>query len=167
MQPDQDRRIPPRYSSRPFPPYRHSPGVTPHPVLDPAGHSHGLDAEPPRFDSKKWIQSEAYLYGIDLFNQEFYWEAHEAWEDLWRAAEEISRERVFLHGLILAAAALLKRRQEHLDGMRSLAVRCAAELLAVAGPEPRFAGVAVPDFLREFETALRRGSPEIFIRVED
>lgn len=43
------------------------------------------------------------LEGIDHFNARRFWEAHEAWEDIWRAAA--GDERQFLQGLIQLAAA--------------------------------------------------------------
>lgn len=98
----------------PFPAYRHRPGKTPHPVTDPAGHSFGLPhAEPvhpgsPRGDA--WRACELYLVGVDLFNHGYWWEAHEAWETLWRAFEvprEEPQARV-LRALIQIAAARLR-----------------------------------------------------------
>ncbi len=32
------------------------------------------------------VWPDTYLYGIDLFNAQFYWEAHEVWESLWLVA---------------------------------------------------------------------------------
>ena len=93
---------------KPFPPYRHIPGVTPHPIRDPRGHSYGVeevhDAEPlpPEF----WRQNEDYLYGVDLYNFAYWWEAHEAWEGLWHQAE--GTYRLFLQGLIQVSAAFIK-----------------------------------------------------------
>jgi len=45
--------------------------------------------------------------GARLFNDGRYWEAHEAWEDVWRTAA--GQERAFVQALILLAAALHKR----------------------------------------------------------
>jgi hypothetical protein len=71
---------------RPFPPYAYVPGRTPHPTRDPDGHSYGTEFEiPERPDPDEWRACSDYLYGIDLFNHGFYWEAHEAWEGLWVA----------------------------------------------------------------------------------
>ena len=54
---------------RPFPPYRHVPGVTPHPIRDPQGHSYGLeDDDSPVSLPADWRQTEDYLYGVDLYN---------------------------------------------------------------------------------------------------
>ncbi len=45
----------------------------------------------------------AFLRGIEHFNALEFWEAHEAWEELWLAAQ--SDVRQFLQGLIQIAAA--------------------------------------------------------------
>jgi predicted metal-dependent hydrolase len=46
-----------------------------------------------------------YLAGIELFNARKYYEAHEAWEDIWRVSQ--GERKLYLQGLIQAAAALL------------------------------------------------------------
>lgn len=45
--------------------------------------------------------------GAELFNAGEWWEAHEAWEDVWRTAQ--GEQRAFVQALILLAAALHKR----------------------------------------------------------
>ncbi len=45
-----------------------------------------------------------YLRGIDLFNRRAYFDAHEAWESLWR--EQEGPDRQFLKGLIQVAVCL-------------------------------------------------------------
>lgn len=41
--------------------------------------------------------------GADLFNRGLYWEAHEAWEELWLTLED--EPKLFVQGLIQVAAA--------------------------------------------------------------
>ncbi|MER9548336.1 DUF309 domain-containing protein [Mesorhizobium sp. M0322] len=60
-----------------------------------------------------------FLWGIDLFNHGYYWEAHEAWEPLWQAAKLSAQHRMFFKGLILLAAAGVKIR----EGKRVAAAR--------------------------------------------
>ncbi len=104
---------PPRFvPDAAFPPYTFVPGRTPHPVSDPAGYLFGQTPElPPPLDPERWQDSRAYLYGVDLFNHGYYWEAHEVWEGLWRAAERTGQLADFLKGLIKLAAAGVKVRQ--------------------------------------------------------
>ncbi|MFI5449161.1 MAG: DUF309 domain-containing protein [Candidatus Bathyarchaeia archaeon] len=59
-----------------------------------------LDTEMPQME-----KGAALRLGLDLFNQERYWESHEALESVWLTA--IGREKRLLQGLILAAAALV------------------------------------------------------------
>jgi len=145
-----------RYTRRPFPAYRHIPGETPHPRRHPAGHSHGL-AEPeaaPR-SSEDWARDEAYLFAVDLYNYGFWWECHEVFESLWRAAGPRTRaggparragrqdsergparragrqdpaEGAFFQGLLQVAAANLKRATGHREAAASLACRGLARL---------------------------------------
>jgi hypothetical protein len=116
----------PRYlPNRPFPAYRHLPGQTPHPIKHPQGHSHHLhsrhleiDYTGPPLTTQNWRQHDAYLWGIDLYNHAYWWEAHEAWEGPWRLAAGI--DALFLQGLIQTSAALVKWRQQKLSGQEKL-----------------------------------------------
>ncbi|HZR09760.1 MAG TPA: DUF309 domain-containing protein [Myxococcales bacterium] len=46
---------------------------------------------------------ETLARGADLFNRGLYWEAHEAWEELWLELED--EPKLFVQGLIQVAAA--------------------------------------------------------------
>ena len=59
-------------------------------------------------DPTMWYDCESYLYGVDLFNHAYWWEAHEAWEGPWRAAGRQSATGFFLQGLIQISVARLK-----------------------------------------------------------
>lgn len=48
-------------------------------------------------------QRRQFMRGIELFNERKFWEAHDAWEQVWRGREEDGR--IFLQGIIQAAAA--------------------------------------------------------------
>ena len=61
-----------------FPPYAYLPGRQPHPVRDPAGHSYRVEPMPVAAEAS--LGSDVFLWGLDLFNHGYYWEAHEAWE---------------------------------------------------------------------------------------
>ena len=100
-----------RHSSQDFPPYRYVPGLHPHPTNSLDGHSYGEeDDESGKWNSELWKDNQEYLFGIDLYNYHYYWEAHEAWEGLWIASIRNSSEHRFLQGLIKLGAALLKIR---------------------------------------------------------
>ena len=139
---------------RPLPPYAHVPGRTPHPVSDPRGHRFGAAPEPPAApDPERWQESRPYLFGIDLFNHGYYWEAHEEWEGLWHACGRSGRTADFLKGLIKLAAAGVKVREGKPDGVRGHARR-ARELFrntAAAGGD-RFLGLRLDELIRQAGT---------------
>jgi uncharacterized protein len=114
---------------RPFPPYSYVPGKFPHPISDERGHSH-THVEPPCLPPTHgdWQRCELYLWGLDLFNHGYYWEAHETWEALWHACGRKGTLADFLKGLIKLAAAGVKAREGLSDGVRRHLLR-AAELL--------------------------------------
>jgi hypothetical protein len=109
-----------------FPPYRHVPGMTPHPERNEKGHSYGLTiSKVAALSPENWRQHRLYLWGIDLYHQGYFWEAHEAWEGPWREVEPDSLEANLLQALILNSAAQLKIHQGNAAGARkhSLAAR--------------------------------------------
>lgn len=57
--------------------------------------------------------------GCGLFNDEHFFEAHEAWEELWHL--ENGRDRVFVQGLIQVAAHFVHVRKGNWSGARSVA----------------------------------------------
>ncbi len=105
-----------------FPPYRHIPGVTPHPTKSPNGHSYGLNEVLPSATAEPiaWSVNEAYLYGVDLYNFAYWWEAHEAWEGLWHVAED--DYRLFLQGLIQVCASLIKHQMRMIKPLQRLSI---------------------------------------------
>ena len=108
-----------RYSERAFPPYRHEPGKTPHPERHPDGHMYGREPA---------SEEDDFLYGVDLFNAAYWWEAHVYFERLW-AETPFADEREFLQGLIQLAAALVKRREGSAAGDAKLKAKALEKLL--------------------------------------
>ena len=127
----------------PFPPYRHVPGVTPHPRTDPRGHGHG-EPEPASapLTGGNWRTHPAYLLGADLFNHAYWWESHEWWEAAWRATGD-ETTRTYLQGLIQLAAALIKWHAGNSRGRRGLWRRSRERLQGVAARHPVFLGADV------------------------
>lgn len=134
-----------------LPPYTFVPGRTPHPLRDPAGHLFGKPSElPPPLEPTRWQESRAYLHGIDLFNHGYYWEAHEVWEGLWRAAGRAGPTADFLKGLIKLAAAGVKVRQGQPRGVASHAAGAAEHFRAIAdeqGEDSCYLGLRLRDLL--------------------
>ena len=79
----------------------------------PEGHSHGLAAPSPGPEvgrlTETWTECASYLLGVDLFNRAYFWEAHEAWEEVWNAVGHTTSPGRLLQGMIQVSAALLKR----------------------------------------------------------
>ncbi len=115
---------PSRLTTTPFPAYRHVPGLTPHPVTHPDGRSYrAVEApiEPVCLElPDNWARCRNYLFGIDLFNYAYHWEAHEEWEAVWHAVGHDSPPGQFLQALIQVSAALLKHHMGVARGAASL-----------------------------------------------
>ena len=148
---------PPRYSSKPFPPYRFVPGKTPHPTRDPDGHSYNKEPEQiDSFDPEYWNSCEAYLYGVDLFNYGFWWEAHESLEGVWVAAGRHTETGLFIQGLIQISVAYLKAFQ----GFHDVAKRMASKGLEKMGrPNECYLGVDMATFGPSVEASFTGDSP--------
>ena len=120
-----DASRPPRFvPGEPFPAYAYVTGRFPHPTRDPRGHSFGhRPIEPPPLTTENWSSSQTYLFGCDLFNHGYYWEAHEVWEGLWQACGRRGTTADFLKGLIKLAAAGVKAREGRPLGVARHAAR--------------------------------------------
>ena len=109
-----------------LPAYTYLPGHWPHPTRDPDGHAY--NAENPTSDPLNlldWHSCSSYRRGILLFNHGYYWEAHEAWEEVWKLHKRNTAQAQFLQGLIKVAAAAIKIRQGHAKACRSLLTQSA------------------------------------------
>ena len=123
-----------RYSSRPFPAYRFVPGKAPHPTRDPEGHSYNKEPEElASFDFENWNSCEAYLFGIDLFNHGYWWEAHEALETVWVTVGRRTETGAFIQGLIQIAVAHLKWFQGFHDSAKRMAQEGLERMKRVTG----------------------------------
>jgi hypothetical protein len=80
--------------------------------------------------------------GVALFNGVRYWHAHEAWETLWRAADEEDRD--FYQGLIQVAAGLLHLQRRNVRGARN---KLAEGLEKLAQYEPVHRGLVVSELV--------------------
>jgi hypothetical protein len=134
------------------------PGLQPHPVRDPAGHS--FEPAPRRRDHPAWHPDEwrtltEWLFGVDLFNAFYFWEAHEAWEGPWSAQPRASHPAQMLQGLIQIAAALLKVHLGSADGAATLSDEGIHRLRRVAAVEPVLLGLDLPAAVADFHNYFR------------
>jgi hypothetical protein len=144
-----------RYApERPLPPYAYLPGgALPHPTQDPRGHSHRSEPPPPAdyLAPERWRENGDYLFGVDLYNAGFLWEAHEVWEGLWHAAKHDPAQADLLQGLIQCAAAALKVPMAQPGGLTRLARAGTERLEGVARrTSGTYMGLALFDFVRDF-----------------
>jgi hypothetical protein len=126
---------PRRLTQHPLPPYRYVPGRHPHPTRSDDGHSAGGTL------ADELDEAEAFRYGVDLFNARYYWEAHEAWERVWRAQPPDGRGAMVLKGLIQLAAALFKVHVRAEEGARRLALRAVEHLETASRLHPSWRGL--------------------------
>ncbi len=93
-----------------LPPYTHVPGKTPHPFSDPAGHSFSQSVGEGK-DLDVCLQR-----GLFLFENSYFWEAHEAWEQGWILLGRSGAQADFVKGLIKLAASGVKCLEENKAG---------------------------------------------------
>jgi hypothetical protein len=138
---------------RTLPALRFIPGLSPHPDRNPetARIARNSPAVHAPWTPEQWPTLQAYLRGIDLFNRWYFWEAHEAWEPLWRAHPPQSDPARFIQGLIGAAAALLKLRMGNTRSARTLSQSARERLTSFRGI---WMGLAVEEFRTDVDRYL-------------
>jgi predicted metal-dependent hydrolase len=96
---------------------------------------------PLRFNCFVPADDLALQYGLTLHDGGFFWEAHEIWEAVWKAAPMNGRDRLALRALIQIANAGLKRRIER----PRAAARLIDEAKALLGELIARGGAAEPE----------------------
>lgn len=69
---------------------------------------------------------EAVIAGVELFNNRYYWEAHEVWEDYWMEIQ--GAKKTFVQGLIQATASFYHVLNENPQGVIKLAPEATKKL---------------------------------------
>ena len=95
--------------------------------------------------------------GVDLYHAGYLWEAHEAWEALWKSTSGAT-ERGFYQGLIQMAAALIKVHVQQWRGAARLIERARHRLDGATG----VGGIDVKDLLVQFDRCFHAG-PEAVV----
>ena len=96
------------------------------------------------------LEKKLYYDGITLFNEHEYFEAHEAWEDVWHMAFVIKHD--FYQGMIQCAVALEHYRRSNPRGVISLYKSYQPKFKDVPGI---FMGLDVRAFLEGMHRVLR------------
>jgi predicted metal-dependent hydrolase len=104
------------------------------------------------------MDSADYLYGVDLYNHGYWWEAHESWEGLWQLTDKSGVQGQFLQGLIQCSACHLKWHMHQLDGVERLRASSSTYLqFVIARSETsRYMGLDVLQYLLNFEGYYQR-----------
>lgn len=146
-----------RYTARPLPPYRYIPGINKHPVRDPSGHSYRKEHAPLAFvDPKDWRANEEYLFGVDLYNNAYWWEAHEAWENVWHTTDKDAPYGQCLQGLIQIAAAFIKWHSRERGGVEKLFAIGISRLKFTRDAFPTFLGIDLKTHVAKLEAHFAR-----------
>jgi hypothetical protein len=154
IEPPEEAQLPPRYAPcAELPAYRYVPGLFPHPTAHSDGHSFGRpEPEAAPLPPERWRDNLSYLYGVDLFNRRYYWEAHEAWEAFWHACDKARTQGLFIQGLIQISAALLRWHMGTERGVRKLYNDGRAKLNRAARESPAdYMGLAVVAWLDDLD----------------
>src|SRR2546430_5033312 len=104
-------------------------------------------------------ESEALREGIDLFNQERFWEAHEILEEIWHPSTGSDRD--VIQGLILTAASLVHYQKNETSVCVSILVRAKDKL----GTVDQFKGVDIERLRSKIDQILEGNVPKLF-RIE-
>ncbi len=105
-----------RYTNYKLPTIAYVPGQTTRPTEEP------LCAEritPENLSKVAPADNPFFLFGVDLFNHHYFWEAHEAWETIWHL-EDNPELRNLLQGAIQVSGGFLKIIQGNEKGARIL-----------------------------------------------
>jgi hypothetical protein len=148
-----------------LPATRFVPGLFPHPRRAEGGSLRNAPTFAPGLPAHAWRRDASWLAGVDLYHQGYLWEAHEAWEAVYFAAENPTH-RALVQALIQLAAAELNAHRGLDRGVRFLATSVERRLLRVTAATPpgeRVAGLDPLDLLsqlrRRFARALDIATP--------
>jgi len=104
-------------------------------------------------------EEETLREGIDLFNQERFWEAHEALEEIWHPAKGVERD--IIQGLILTAAALVHYQKNEQSVCVSILGRAREKL----GTLNHFKGLDISRLRASMEQILKDNMPKL-LKIE-
>jgi hypothetical protein len=162
----------PDFQNLPMPDVAHIPGINPRPNLtfleSISAYAH------PKTEEKNWKTNIPWLYGIQLFNGAYYWEAHEVWETVWMNAPPNSHEKQFVQGIIHLANGLLKIKMKRPKAATKLFVRARSDLDQAnmrrkEHKNLRYMGLSLAEIDRDIATAFLTSDnelPEIMLNYE-
>ncbi|MEM8750547.1 MAG: DUF309 domain-containing protein [Pseudomonadota bacterium] len=102
------------------------------------------------------LENIAWLFGLRLIDEGYFWEAHEILETVWMQARPNSREKHLVQGVIHLANAGLKEKMERpvaAERLRHLALACFNEAYLSARDE-NLMGLALSDLQQTAKTGV-------------
>lgn len=93
--------------------------------------------------------------GIDLFNQERFWEAHEVLEEIWHSATGVDRD--IIQGLILTAAALVHYQKNE----KTVCVSILGRAMEKLGTLDNFKGLDTKRLRADIQQILKDNTPTL------
>jgi hypothetical protein len=145
----------------PYPRYRFVGGLHPHPRTHPDGSLFGAPAHPPGLPAERWREDRSWLVGIDLYHAGYLWEAHEAWEACYFAANDAAH-RTLVQALIQLAAALIQEHKGRVRGVALLVAEVRRKLARVVAAVPagaRLAGLDPRELASDVDRHFAAGGP--------
>ncbi len=109
------------------------------------------------------MTSDDYLYGVDLYNRAYWWEAHEVFEGFWHAYGRTTEAGNFFQALIQCAAANLKRELGHEPATRKLV---ASGLARLRQTPTHYMGMHTAAFAEALTQWLNERRPAVRIQLE-
>ena len=100
-------------------------------------------------------KSEVLREGVNLFNEERYWESHELLEQAWQPARGVERDTV--HGMILVAAALVHHQKDRDRVSLGMLERGLAKL----DNQEVYEGIDIGSLRADVRSLLEEGKPSV------
>ena len=100
-------------------------------------------------------KSEVLREGVNLFNEERYWESHELLEQAWQPARGVEQDTV--HGMILVAAALVHHQKDRDKVSLGMLERGLAKL----DNQEVYEGIDIGSFRADVRSLLEKGKPSV------
>jgi len=122
------------HDSLPLPSYRHLPGQNPRPDADFLDTI--IEQASALTTDKTASTNVAWLYGLRLIDEGYYWEAHEVLEAVWNNAAPNSRERHLVQAVIQIANARLKTSLQQSKAANRLTILARESIERAFGQKP-------------------------------
>jgi len=104
---------------------------------------------------------ELFKRGIALFNDEYFFEAHEEWEILWK--RESGADKIFLQGLIQAAGHFVHLEKNNRSGAERLR-ESAKTKLAVQPDHARYRALDLQPLLKAMDHNIEKTMPANYLK---